>query len=171
MKKFVLILLALAMILSVSACSGSSGSSSGGSSNSSDTASELDTMPLDEIMDKILDGVADLPQPLLENDLSSEEGVELFKNYAFIDYIDGTEALSSEAGVSAIAHSVVLLRMPEDVDIEDVAADIEANADPRKWICVEAEKVTVSTNGRLILLVMSSEARADAITENFLALK
>ncbi len=174
MKKITALLLSVMMLISVSACGGSSSSSSvwacGGSSSSSED-SRLDSTPLTDLMAEILDGVADLPDPLLDTDLTTDEMKQSFPYVAFTDYIDGMEAVSSDAAINAIAHSVVLLRVPEGTDVQEIADDIEANADPRKWLCVEAEKVSVSTNGRLVLLVMSSEATTDAITENFLALK
>ncbi|MBQ6842030.1 MAG: hypothetical protein IJO80_02280, partial [Firmicutes bacterium] len=51
-----------------------------------------------------------------------------------------------------------------------VAADMDANKDPRKWCCVEAEKAEVIVNGSTILLVMSSTDAATAIANNFNAL-
>ena len=48
-----------------------------------------------------------------------------------------------------------------------VAADIEANMDPRKWICVEAEATMVKTSGQYVLMVMSSQEIVDAISANF----
>ncbi|MDO4749735.1 MAG: hypothetical protein Q4A39_02715, partial [Eubacteriales bacterium] len=94
---------------------------------------------------------------------------ENFSFFAFIDPIEGAEGLVSEAMVGSIAHSVVLLALPDDVDAESVAQQMQANADPRKWICVEAEKVMTLTKGNLVLLIMSSVERADVIAANFQA--
>lgn len=87
--------------------------------------------------------------------------------YLFIDYIDGSIAASASALIGSIPHSVVLLKLPEDADVAAVAADIEANMDPRKWICVEAEATMVKTSGQYVLMVMSSQATVDAISANF----
>ncbi|MEG1317252.1 MAG: hypothetical protein RSC86_07735, partial [Oscillospiraceae bacterium] len=92
---------------------------------------------------------------------------DMFKSYLFIDYIDGAEAMASDALIGSIAHSVVVLKLPEGTDSAATAATISANADPRKWICVEAEKVAVRSSGRFVLLVMSDTVTADAITANF----
>ncbi len=105
---------------------------------------------------------AELPR-VIETELTSD----LFKAYLFIDPIDGAEALSSDAMMSSVAHSVVLLRVPKGSDAEAIAADIEKNANPLKWVCVSAKKVVVKSTGNLILLVMSSEANADIIAKNF----
>lgn len=92
---------------------------------------------------------------------------EQYPYYLFIDYIDGSIAASASAMIGSIAHSVVLLKLPEDADVAAVAADIEANMDPRKWICVEAEATMVKTSGQYVLMVMSSQATVDAISANF----
>ena len=150
-----------------SGSTGNSGSGNTDSGNSGSTGSALDlaTSPLTDIMASILANVADLPM-VGEVELTSEN----FDFYSFTDYVDGYEGLASDAMINAIAHSVVLVRVPDGTDVEAVRADIEANATPAKWVCVTAEKTTVSANGNLILLVMSSAATADAITANFLAL-
>lgn len=92
---------------------------------------------------------------------------DLYKSYLFIDYIDGSEALSSDALIGSIAHSLVVLKLPEGVDAAATAESIRTNADPRKWICVEAEKVSVVSSGRFVMLVMSDTATVDAIVANF----
>lgn len=92
---------------------------------------------------------------------------ENFKYFAFIDYKDGYEAACNEALVNACAHSVVLVRVPDGDDAAAVAKDIEANANPRKWVCVEAEKTEVVQNGNLVLLVMSYEDTAAAVVNSF----
>ena len=92
---------------------------------------------------------------------------EQYPYYLFIDYIDGSIAASASAMIGSIAHSVVLLKLPEDADVAAVAADIEANMDPRKWICVEAEATMVKTSGQYVLMAMSSQEIVDAISANF----
>ena len=44
-------------------------------------------------------------------------------------------------------------RLPEGADVKAVAADIEANMDPRKWICVEAESKVIKSNSHIVRLV------------------
>ena len=55
-------------------------------------------------------------------------------------------------------------------DVVRARNDIKANADPRKWICVEAEKVAVEARGNVVLFVMSSTAIADQMVANFNAI-
>ena len=96
---------------------------------------------------------------------------ETFSWFLFIDAIEGAEAVAADAMMSAVAHSVVVVRLPEGTDANEVAKQIEEKADPRKWICVEAEKTVVKVNGDLVLLVMSSSDVADAVASNFENLK
>lgn len=95
---------------------------------------------------------------------------ENFTSFLFIDPVKDSEALASEAAINAIAHSIVLLRVPSGTDAKQTAADIQKKMDPRKWICVEAESAQVVQQGDLILLVMSSTDIADKVVANFNAL-
>ena len=73
--------------------------------------------------------------------------------------------------MSSIAYQCVLLRVSEDQDIEAAKKLLEENADPAKWICVEAESVVVENVGNVILFIMADKDVADAAKEAFLALK
>lgn len=123
---------------------------------------QTDTRSLKQIMSDLISGLSDMPK-LMELELDSEN----FSAFAFADYVDGAEGLVSEPMISAIAHSVVLVRLPEGADVNAFASQMKSKADPRKWICVEAEKVTVTKKGNLVLLVMSSTDVADTITSRF----
>ena len=149
---------------------GDSSGSTGGSnteepSEPADSGESSGTTDLSSTMASILNGVADLPA-VWDIPLDSEN----FEFYAFIPYVDGYRGLASDAMIGSIAHSCVLVEVPDGTDVQSVADSIEANANPAKWICVTAEKTTVSVNGNLILLVMTSAAAADAIVANFQAL-
>lgn len=56
-------------------------------------------------------------------------------------------------------------------DIIDAKKKIEENVNPAKWICVEAEKVYVESNDKLIVVIMTFEDMADTLRNNFLELK
>ena len=123
-----------------------------------------ETAGLDEIMSAILDGV-ELPD--VDQFVPDDE---LFSSYLFIDPVEGADVLVSEAMINAVAHSVALLRVPEGTDAAAIADQIRENANPRKWVCVEAEKTEVVQQGNLILMCMSFEDTCDAIVANFNAL-
>ena len=123
-----------------------------------------DTRALSDIVASLYEGVGELPK-LMSQDLTSEN----FTFYTFANYVDGATAHVSEPMMGSYAHSVVLVRLPDGADVKAFAEEMRTNADARKWICVEAEKVTVTQKGNLVLLVMSSADYADTITSNFLA--
>lgn len=130
------------------------------------SAPEFEKSTLTDNMTAILKDVENLPA-----NFNTEVTAEFFEYYLFIPHIEGAEALAADASIGTIPHSVVLLRLPEGSDVKKISDDIKNNADPRKWICVEADKVTVTARGNTILLVMSAEAVADSVTANFNALK
>ena len=129
-----------------------------------DTAAEL-TAAEQEVLDTVQQLVAGAADEIMCDNIiiSSDQ----YPYYLFIDYIEGSIAASSSAMIGSIPHSVVLLKLPEDADVAAVAAEIEENMDPRKWICVEAEATMVKTSGQYVLMVMSSQATVDAISANF----
>ena len=119
---------------------------------------------LEEIMTKVYAGISDEELPMMLSNVEvTDENIE---NYLGTKDIDYQEALASESMVGSIAHSVVLIRMNEGADIEEAKTLIKEKANPRKWICVEAENVYVESKGNLIILIMSGEL-ADPIKTNF----
>ena len=127
-------------------------------------ADPLSKMTLEEILTASLKDVPDLPAyeptPLTADD---------FEFFSFVPYEEGYEGIQADALIGAVPHSVVLIRVPEEKAAE-VAEAMRANADPRKWICVSAEKTVVAQSGGTILLVLSSGETANAILTNFKAL-
>lgn len=126
---------------------------------------DLASMGLSEILAAIQNEVPDLPG-VGDIPLDSEN----FAYYMFIDPVEGAEAMASEAMIGSIAHSIVLLKAPDGADVEAIAQSVRDNANPRKWICVEAEKCEVVVKDNFVLLVMTNSAAADAIIANFNAL-
>ena len=61
----------------------------------------------------------------------------------------------------SIAHSVVLVRIKDAKNAEDVMTKIKENVNPRKWICVgvEEDEVIVKSKGDLIILIMAQSGR------------
>ena len=124
---------------------------------------------LEEIMTKVYSTLKQDETPMmLTNTQITEENVEAYLGTADIKF---KEALASESATGSIAHSVVLIRVDEKTNVEQVKEKIENSVNPRKWICVDAEDVEVESKGNLILLVMSNEKTAEKITEQFEKLK
>ena len=120
---------------------------------------------LEEIMEKVYVDIPESERPMMLTNIElNEENVEMYLGTTEIEFEEG---LASESAVGSIAHSVVLLRVKENADIEKIKETIEKSVNPRKWICVEAEEVEVESKGNLIILIMSSEANAKKLENSF----
>lgn len=120
---------------------------------------------LEEIMTKVYADISEDERPMmLTNTEITKDNIE---NYLGTKDIEYKEALASESAVGSIAHSVVLVRMQDGADIEATKKKIKENANPRKWICVETEKVVVKNKDNLIILIMSSSDTAKKIENSF----
>jgi hypothetical protein len=136
----------------------------GGSKPSAGGSSSANKGDLLTLMGALLKGTEDEMTVVTE-----EIPSDAYKANLFIDYIEGSKAVSSAPMIGSIAHSVCLLQLPDGADVAKIADTINQNKDPRKWICVEAEKSAVLHSGNYILLVMSTSDLVDTITKNFKA--
>lgn len=121
---------------------------------------------LDVILTTIINGV--VPEELWTE--TAEITDETFQNFFFIEPIEDYEAWVNVAGMSSIAHEVSLIRVSEGTDVEALATEIENNLNPRKWVCVDAEKTAVVVRGNVILVTMSRTEIVDGAVANFKAL-
>ncbi len=114
---------------------------------------------LEEIMEKVYADIPESERPMmLMNTEVNDENIEYYLGTKDIEY---EEALASESGVGSIAHSVVLVRVKDNANVEQIKEKIENNVDPRKWICVGVEKddVIVESEGNLIILIMVEDEK------------
>lgn len=144
------------MLLGVAACSGGKPS-----------ADSQVTGSLEEIMEKIYTGTK-LEFPEMHITEITPENEAYFVGITGVKY---DEAIASEPMMSSQAHSVVLLRVPAETDVEKLKTDMKDNVDGRKWICVEVEEKNIITDhiGNLVILIMDDHSKA--IQESFLNLK
>ena len=92
------------------------------------------------------------------------------KPYTGLD--DGSQldaAVVSESAIGSQAYSLVLVRVADGVDAAQVADQMAAGIDPRKWVCVTADDIMVGSAGNIAMLVMvdsqldiSAQSIADA---------
>lgn len=140
------------------------------------------------IADKLYDGIAPDSMPMVG---TMELTGENFEYSAFVPYKSSYLAVESMPMMGSQPHSVVIVKTDSAAEAASLAAQMEANADPRKWICVNARKVRSASKGNYALLVMTSvdvmpgdgidetqaekmseeqsEERANTIIRNFLA--
>lgn len=153
MKKVFALVLVLSLLVCFAACGEANGTAGSGNIEGN----------LTDLLQKVTDGATDPEMALIETEVTED----MFSWYLFIDPIDGAEAVVSEPMIGSIPHSVVLLRVPASADAEAVRGEIEEKLDPRKWVCVEAEKTAVLRRGDLILMVMSDTETVNKVISNF----
>lgn len=148
MKKILLVFTAMFLVLTLTGC---------GEKNVEGS--------LEEIMDKVYATIPESERPMmLMNVEVNKENVEMYLGTSDIEY---EEALASESATGSIAHSVVLVRVKDNANVELIKEKIENSVNPRKWICVEADEVEVESKGNLIILIMSSESNTEKIETEF----
>ena len=151
MKKFVAVVLALSLVLSLAAC--------GGKKNQETEAVALTVEgTMEELLNKVIEerpvefmgGV--IPVDLTD---SSEDGLWALKSYTGLDDASKiTEAAAFEPMMGSIAFSMVMVRVTEGTDSKTVAEAMQSGIDTRKWICVEADDLKVAGFGDVVMLIM-----------------
>lgn len=196
MKKLALSLALIMAVAAFTGCSSTPSSSAPSSAPSSsapasESASEPASEPssesaaagnvtlsssLSDIMDTVLASVPEDQMPMLmPADLNggekytalTEENSEYNLGVTNDRYAEG---IAADAAMTSVPFSVCLVRANSAEEAEQLAADIEANADPRKWICVEAESKIVDYSGDVVILIMTGADSAEAIHAAFTAL-
>lgn len=86
---------------------------------------------------------------------TSEEGLWMISTYTGLMSPEGiTEAVVSEAMIGSIPYSLCLVRAAEGYSASEVADAMKGGIDQRKWICVEADDLMVVAHGDIVMLVM-----------------
>lgn len=88
-----------------------------------------------------------------------------FTSYTFIPWKEGLEAYISESQINIDAHYLLLLKTNNNSS--EIAKELAKKADPRKWICVEAEVSKILYTDKYVFLIMTNKKIYDEIEKNF----
>ena len=151
MKKFVAIVLALALVLSLAACGGKKTQETEAAALTVEgTMEELLNKTIEQRPVEFMGGV--IPVDLTD---SSEDGLWALKSYTGLDSAAQiTEAAAFEPMMGSMAFSMVLVRTVEGADSKAVAESMKSGIDTRKWICVGADEKIVAGYGDTVMLIM-----------------
>ena len=120
---------------------------------------------LQEIMAKVYEGINESELPMMmRNTELTKENIEYFIGTSDIDF---KEALASESAVTTIAHSVILIRLNDAKQAEEVIAKIKQNVDSKNLSYAEISNVVVKSKGDLVILIMSNEELTPRLEANF----
>lgn len=153
MKKLICALLALSLVLAMTACGGKqTAETTAPAANIEGTMEELLNKVIEQRPVEFAGGV--IPIDLTD---TSEEGLWAIKSYTGLDDASQlTEAAAFEPMMGSLAFSMVMARTAEGVDARTVAEAMKSGVDPRKWICVEADDLKVAGIGDVVMLIMVS---------------
>ena len=150
MKKFVAVVLALAMVLSMAACGKKTEETEAPALKVEGTMEELLNKTIEQRPVEFMGGV--IPVDLTD---TSEDGLWVLKNYTGLDSAESiTEAAAFEPMMGSLAFSMVMVRLAEGADAKTVAESMKSGIDTRKWICVEADDLKVAGFGDVVMLIM-----------------
>lgn len=140
-------------------------------SSKTDTKTNLPTInnaeDLKLLVDKLYEGRQD-EMPMLmsqEIDVSDAETLQMatgLQNGEKLEYV-----VTSEPMMTSQAYSLVLAKVKDGVNANEIAKEMNENINTRKWICVSAEKVYTTSSANIVCLVMSSEELAKPVYEEF----
>lgn len=162
MKKCMIFLLAILMLLTMTAC---------GRRNK--------TTPLTGTMEEnvaklIQENPVQFAGAMMPVDLqdTSEDGLWALKNYTGLDSAEKiTDVAVYEPMTGSQAFSLVLVRVADAADAKTVAEQMKNNIDPRKWICAGADQVMAAGYGDTVMFIMldsslglSAQSYVDAFT-------
>lgn len=170
MKKFLAIILTTVMTMSMlTACGDNKEPVATTETPQTTEEQKAENALADKSLESILEEIykEKMPEfPLMSQvvDLADEGSVKYYTGLTADDSSKIKEALASEPAMGSQAYSLVLLRLNDEKDAEDIAAKVKAGVDPRKWICVEADDIRVCASGDVVMFVMISTTFADSIT-------
>lgn len=152
MKKFLSIVLALTMALSLAACGGKD------AGETTDPAASKLEGTMEELVNKVIEAQpVEFMGGIMPVDLAdtSEDGLWAIKSYTGLESAENlTDIAVYEPMMGSIPFSLVMVRVAEGSDAKTVAEAMKAGIDTRKWICVEADDLQVVGYGDVVMLIM-----------------
>ena len=122
------------------------------------------------LINQIYEGVT-IEMPKLQTQALDVTDANMVKTFTGLDSTENIENLVvSEPLMSSQAYSLVLVKVKDGANINDMAKTMNENIDVRKWICVSAEKVYTATSGNVICLVMTNADTAKTVFDSFKAI-
>lgn len=157
MKKLICTLLALSLVLAMTAC----GKQTAEATTPETTAPEGALVgSMEELLEKVIEArPVEFAGGVIPIDLTdtSEDGLWAIKSYTGLeDENQLKEAAAYEPMMGSLAFSMVMVRTKGGEDPKAVAESMKSGVDPRKWICVEADDVKAAGIGDVVMLIMVS---------------
>ena len=141
MKKWIALMLVLALAVSMAACGGKSAAKTPLAGTMEENALKVMEIAPVEFMGGII--------PV---DLADADATWYFTGLS--DAAKITDVAVYEPMMGSQAFSLVMVRAAEGVDAKEVAQQMKDNIDPRKWICVGADEIMAAGYGDTVMFIM-----------------
>ena len=164
MKKFIALMLVIAMTASLAAC----GNKAADKTPLEGTMEE-NTMKVMEIAPvEFMGGI--IPVDLTDTSEDGKWAVSYFTGLS--DAAKITDVAVYESMMGSQAFSLVMVRTAEGTDPKAVAEEMKSGIDPRKWICVGADEIMAAGYGDTVMFIMvdsqlglKAQSYVDAFTQ------
>ena len=164
MKKFIALMLVIAMAASLAAC----GNKAADKTPLEGTMEE-NTMKVMEIAPvEFMGGI--IPVDLTDTSEDGKWAVSYFTGLS--DAAKITDVAVYESMMGSQAFSLVMVRTAEGTDPKAVAEEMKSGIDPRKWICVGADEIMVAGYSDTVMFIMvdsqlglKAQSYVDAFTQ------
>ena len=139
------------------------------SSTKNNSSSKLEISSVDDLKDLVEEIYKeDKPFPTLDTRIIDTSNSTDVQSVTGSDNGNDFEYLVvSEPMISSQAYSFVLGKVKSGVNADKVAEEMYNNIDPRKWICVSAEKVCATSSGDIAILIMTSKEKTEKVYNKF----
>jgi len=166
MKKLLCAILALTMLLSLAACAANN---NGGASTETTAPTNLEGT-VEELLNRIVEKQPvdfDGETTVIDLTDTSDEGTWRFESTTGLsDPAKLKEAAAFEPLMGSMAFSMVMVRVADAVDPQEIAQAMKEGINPRKWVCVEADDMKVAGCGDVVMLIMLS-SEMDLVAQDF----
>ena len=138
------------------------------STNSTTNLSEVNSIEdLADLVNKVYEGVTVEMYNVETRDIDISDASTV-KSYTGLENGDDLEyAVVSEPMINAQAYSLVMAKVKDGVNANEVAKEMSEKIDTRKWICVSADQLYATNSGNIVFLIMTDKEKATGIYESF----
>ena len=162
MKKWIALLLAVVMVLSMAACGRKKAEPTESTGATEQTQQTTQKTPLTGTMEENVNKIMEknpaqfmggqMPVDLQD---TTEEGLWALKGFTGLDTPEKIKDIAVyEPMTGSQAFSLVLVRVKDAADAKTIAQQMKDNINPRKWICAMADQVMAAGYEDVVLFVM-----------------
>ena len=152
------VIVVIAIIAAIIIAVNLNGKNSSGKTNLPEINSSED---LSALIEKIYEQV-DLGELMIGTNQVDLTDATSVKSYTGLEDGNNFEYLSvSEPMIGSIPYSLVIGKVKEGVQANDIAKQMSETVDQRKWICVTANDLYATSSGKYVFLVMGGEGSAE----------